>query len=117
MPFPHKTVLVTGATAGIGRALSERMIENGVFVIAVGRRRERLEELVRKHGPEKVAAEAFDVADLGAIPGWADKYVVFSFFLSSSCTVPRGSSDHFLLSRAGHMAPMHTCRRTKLSRK
>lgn len=73
MPFPHKTVLITGATAGIGRALAERMVENGIFVIAVGRRRDRLDELVRAHGADKVAAETFDVSDLDAIPGWAEK--------------------------------------------
>lgn len=75
MPFPHKTVLITGATAGIGRALAERMIENGVFVIAVGRRKDRLDELVEKYGTDKVAAEVFDVSDLDAIPRWAGRYV------------------------------------------
>lgn len=75
MPFPHKTVLITGATAGIGRALAERMIENGVFVIAVGRRKDRLDELVEKHGADKVTAEVFDVSDLDAIPRWAERYV------------------------------------------
>lgn len=73
MPFPHKTVLITGATAGIGRALAERMIANDIFVIAVGRRADRLDDLVRAHGAGKVAAEVFDVTDLDAIPAWADK--------------------------------------------
>lgn len=73
MPFPYKTVLVTGATAGIGQALAERMVESGIFVIAVGRRQDRLDALVAKHGPDKVAAEAFDVADIEAIPEWAKK--------------------------------------------
>lgn len=73
MPFPHKTVLITGATAGIGRALAERLIENNVFVIAVGRRKERLDGLVSKYGANKVAAEEFDVTDLDAIPAWAEK--------------------------------------------
>ncbi|KAJ4396107.1 hypothetical protein N0V93_000324 [Gnomoniopsis smithogilvyi] len=73
MPFPHKTVLLTGATAGIGRALAERMIENGVFVIAVGRRKERLLELEQKYGPDKCVAEDFDVTDLEALPAWAEK--------------------------------------------
>ncbi|KAK3936463.1 putative oxidoreductase DltE [Diplogelasinospora grovesii] len=70
MPFPYKTVLVTGATSGIGRALAERMVAAGIFVIAVGRRQERLDELVKKHGADKVAGEAFDVSDLDAIAGW-----------------------------------------------
>lgn len=73
MPFPHKTVLLTGATAGIGRAMAERMIENGVFVIAVGRRRERLVDLVDKYGADKCVAEEFDVTDLEALPAWAEK--------------------------------------------
>lgn len=73
MPFPHKTVLLTGATAGIGRALAQRMIENGVFVIAVGRRKERLLELEQKYGSDKCVAEEFDVTDLEALPAWAEK--------------------------------------------
>lgn len=73
MPFPYNTVLITGASSGIGQALAERMIDAGVFVIAVGRRRDRLDALVAKHGSDKVAAEVFDVADIEAIPEWANK--------------------------------------------
>lgn len=73
MPFPHKTVLITGATAGIGRALAERMIENGVFVIAVGRRKDRLQELEAKHGKDKVVAEEFDMTKTAEIPAWAQR--------------------------------------------
>jgi NADP-dependent 3-hydroxy acid dehydrogenase YdfG len=78
MPFPYKTVLITGATSGIGLALAERMIATGIFVIAVGRRRERLDELVSKYGAEKVAAEPFDISDLDALPAWVEKYVTCS---------------------------------------
>lgn len=73
MPFPHKTVLITGATAGIGRALAERMVENGVFVIAVGRRRERLQELEAKYGRDKVVAEEFDMTKTAEIQPWAQR--------------------------------------------
>jgi NADP-dependent 3-hydroxy acid dehydrogenase YdfG len=73
MPFPYKNVLITGASSGIGQALAERMIESGVFVIAVGRRQDRLDALVAKFGSDKVAAEAFDVSDIEAIPEWANK--------------------------------------------
>ena len=73
MPFPYKKVLITGATAGIGLALAERMIASGIFVIAVGRRAARLDALVAKHGADKVAAEVADVSDLDAIPGWANR--------------------------------------------
>ncbi|KAK3996571.1 putative dehydrogenase, partial [Cladorrhinum sp. PSN332] len=73
MSFPYKTVLITGATSGIGLALTERMIDHGIFVIAVGRRQDRLDALVTKHGPERVAAEPFDVSDLAALPAWVSK--------------------------------------------
>lgn len=39
------TVLVTGATAGFGKAIAERLVRDGHRVIGTGRRRERLEEL------------------------------------------------------------------------
>lgn len=75
MPFPHRTVLITGATAGIGRALAERMVQNGITVIAVGRRKDRLDDLVAKYGAGKLVAEEFDVTNLNAIPAWAEKCV------------------------------------------
>jgi len=73
MSFPYKTVLITGATSGIGLALAERMIEAGIFVIAVGRRQDRLDELASKHGRDKIATEAFDVSQLDALPAWASR--------------------------------------------
>ncbi|KAK1756764.1 putative oxidoreductase DltE [Echria macrotheca] len=73
MPFPYKTVLITGATSGIGAALAERMIAADIFVVAVGRRADRLEALVSKHGADRVAAEAFDVADLDGMGEWAKR--------------------------------------------
>ncbi|ROT35479.1 NAD(P)-binding protein [Sodiomyces alkalinus F11] len=75
MPFPYKTVLVTGATSGIGRGLAERLIEQGVFVIAVGRRKDRLDALVERHGGARVASEPFDISNLEALPSWTEKII------------------------------------------
>jgi NADP-dependent 3-hydroxy acid dehydrogenase YdfG len=73
MTFPYKCVLVTGATSGIGLALAEKIIAHGSFVIAVGRRQDRLDELVRKHGEDKVAAECFDVGQIEKLPEWTTR--------------------------------------------
>lgn len=72
--FPYKCILVTGATSGIGRALAERFINNGAFVIAVGRRQERLDELAKSFGPDKIATESFDVTNVTELPAWISKY-------------------------------------------
>ena len=68
MYFPYKTVLVVGATSGIGLALSEKLIANGSYVIAVGRRQENLNSLVQKHGKDKVSSFQFDITNLVGIP-------------------------------------------------
>ncbi|KAL2217944.1 putative NADP(+)-dependent dehydrogenase [Thermoascus aurantiacus ATCC 26904] len=71
--FPYKKILVVGATSGIGLALSERFVQRGIFVIAVGRRKENLDKFVQAHGPEKAAAIQFDITKLDAIPAFAQE--------------------------------------------
>ncbi|KAI1362576.1 short chain dehydrogenase [Xylaria arbuscula] len=72
MGWGYKTVLMVGCTAGLGVAMAERMIENGSFVIAVGRRKDRLDAFKEKHGGDKVAVSRFDITDVDAIQGWAE---------------------------------------------
>ena len=77
MPFPYKRVLVIGATSGIGEALATKLIEEGSSVIVVGRRKDRLEEFVHKHGNDKAAAVPFDITDMDKIPSFVAKYAGF----------------------------------------
>ena len=56
------TVLVTGATAGIGRACVEAFADSGWHVVATGRRADRLEALKS----DRVHTCAFDIRDDGA---------------------------------------------------
>lgn len=80
--FPYKCILVTGATSGIGRALTERFITNGAFVIAVGRRQHRLDELANSFGPDKIATESFDVTNITELPAWISKYELLTMLLT-----------------------------------
>lgn len=61
-----RTILVTGATAGFGKAIATRFAQNGYNVCITGRREERLnalrDELQQQYGV-KVIALVFDVRD------------------------------------------------------
>lgn len=65
-----KTVLVTGATSGIGKATATIFAKNGYNVIITGRRKEQLnelkEKLTRKYGVEILALN-FDIRDHQAV--------------------------------------------------
>ena len=56
-------VAITGATAGIGRATARALVGEGARVVLLGRRQERLDELVAELGEDAVATVAGDVAD------------------------------------------------------
>lgn len=73
MTFSYKTVLVIGATSGIGLALAEKMIENGSHVIAVGRRQENLDSFIQKYGNDKASTIKFDITNLAAIPAFVEQ--------------------------------------------
>ena len=62
-----KTILITGATAGFGAAAVARFLDSGWRVIATGRRAERLQALVDRHGGDRLHAAAFDIRDADAM--------------------------------------------------
>lgn len=64
-----KPILVTGATSGLGRSFATALVDQGAFVIATGRRTDRLETLKDslKDGPGKVEIMSMDVNDLPAM--------------------------------------------------
>jgi NADP-dependent 3-hydroxy acid dehydrogenase YdfG len=78
MPFPFKHVLLIGATSGIGRAMGDHFIAQGIKVTAIGRREERLEEFVAQHGNDKASSITFDIGKLEAIPAFIERYVPHS---------------------------------------
>lgn len=62
------TVLVTGATAGFGNAITRRFVKDGHRVIAVGRRKDRLDALHAELG-DSVLPLVMDVTDKAAVAG------------------------------------------------
>lgn len=67
--FDGKTMIVTGASAGIGAALARRLGREGAVVHLAARRRDRLEEHVAAIRSEGGRAEshACDIADAGSV--------------------------------------------------
>ncbi|MET3814621.1 SDR family oxidoreductase [Pantoea sp. UYEF8] len=65
MPFSdYKTALVTGASAGMGEAIVERLCQEGIIVHAVARRADQLAALADRTG---CIPYALDVSDLDAV--------------------------------------------------
>lgn len=64
MKLKNKSVVVTGASSGMGKAIVERFVQEGANVVAVARRKERLEALAQslKDAPGKVVIFAGDVS-------------------------------------------------------
>jgi NAD(P)-dependent dehydrogenase (short-subunit alcohol dehydrogenase family) len=67
-----RTIVVTGATRGLGRAMVERFVEAGHTVIGCGRSAKHVGELQEQFGkPHDFAA--LDVADDDAVRKWATR--------------------------------------------
>jgi uncharacterized protein len=87
-----KWALVTGASAGIGKALAEELATGGTNLVLTARRGERLEELARElAASHKIRAEVF-VADL-ADPSGPEKILTF--------TQDQGIAVEILINNAG----------------
>lgn len=68
MKFRDHTVLITGASSGIGAALARELSREGAALVLMGRRRERLEALVA----ELAAAGAWAAVHVGDVTKRAD---------------------------------------------
>lgn len=77
MDFEGKTVLITGATSGLGRAMAEMFAERGANLAICGRREEegaKTLSLVEERGARGVFVKC-DVADAGDVSRFIDRAV------------------------------------------
>lgn len=72
MPAQPKLIVLTGATRGLGRAMTEKLITLGHTVLGCGRSREQVEALRQTFGPPQ-DFDAIDVADAGQVGKWAQR--------------------------------------------
>src|SRR3954454_17429122 len=75
-PSPDTTVLITGASSGIGTELARQLGERGYNLVLVARRRERLEELagtLRARHSVAVEIDATAVGDATAREALVDR--------------------------------------------
>lgn len=71
-----KVAIVTGASAGIGAAVSKSLVKHGVIVVGAARRLEKLQELSTTLGKDKFYPVQCDVAkeeDILAVFEWVEK--------------------------------------------
>ena len=85
-----KIIIITGATRGLGRALSDQYVRMGHTVIGCGRNAEIVKKMSAKY-PTNTDFQALDVSDYESVIFWANR-IIKSF----------GSPD-FLLNNAGIM--------------
>ena len=70
MDLSGRTVLVTGASSGLGKGIAQLLAQLGAKVILVARNQARLEAALGELEGEGHSAEAFDLCQTDAIPGW-----------------------------------------------
>jgi NADP-dependent 3-hydroxy acid dehydrogenase YdfG len=66
MNLAGRTVLLTGASGGIGHAIARRLSRAGATLILTGRRKDRLEPLAVELGGRAEAVDLCDAASVGA---------------------------------------------------
>src|SRR5690625_918796 len=69
MHHSQKTILLTGANSGVGRAVAQQLATPGVRLVLHGRNRERLEEVVAELADTAAAIDVVqaDLSDLGQV--------------------------------------------------
>lgn len=65
--FEGKTIVVSGASSGIGRAVAIHLARRGAGLILIGRNRDRLEDTAKRSGAQACRIIPLDLTDVSAI--------------------------------------------------
>ncbi|KAL1997221.1 hypothetical protein VTN49DRAFT_7368 [Thermomyces lanuginosus] len=69
----YNKALIIGATSGIGQGLAEKLASFGTKVVLVGRRKDRIDNLVGTLTADKAAGVVFDITELEEIPSFVKR--------------------------------------------
>lgn len=72
MELKGKTAIVTGASSGIGAEFSKSLVDKGVTVYGLARRKNKLDEVKQHLGDQFIPVE-LDVSNRGDVEQWVDK--------------------------------------------
>ncbi len=84
--------LVTGGTRGIGRAIVERLVAEGMTVAVCARGQDGIDALTAAHGADEVVGRVVDVSDHAALAAWATE--------RASCNSARSPRSSITTTRA-----------------
>lgn len=101
----QKIAFVTGASSGIGRAITKRLAADGHHVIAAARRTDLLDELAT--GTDGIEACALDVTDLdavrAAVAATVERHGRLDVFVANAGVMPLSRLDAGLVDQWNHM--------------
>jgi short-subunit dehydrogenase len=92
MQIPGRTVLLTGASGGIGHAIARRLSSDGARLVLTGRRRDALEALAAELGAEPRPADLTDRRALHELGG-----LDADCFVSNAALPGSGALDEYTL--------------------
>ncbi|HJO21484.1 MAG TPA: SDR family NAD(P)-dependent oxidoreductase, partial [Candidatus Marinimicrobia bacterium] len=75
MSFKNKTVIITGASSGIGEETAKAFLSSGAKVILVARNKEKMEASFDSYDQNQYAIYPFDLSQIDAIDSFVSRII------------------------------------------